>query len=677
MKKRYVNFRILFVVAIMLALGVFFARKLIGLDIATIIISTLIVGAFIAWAVITKDVKKFLISFFAFLVGVGMFLIVDSSFLPKDFVEENYEVSGRVESVYYNNARYQAFVVEDVKLDGLKQNRKVIITMNKTSESIKVGDIIEFSAYISKVDMWELGEYNSYYYKNNIAFCGEVSQTDVSVLDSKPSFTDKFKDKVKNVLYENMTEDNASVAYAAIFGDKSGIDKEVKQSFSNLGVAHLLAISGLHIGFFVALLTGILSLCKLKKKWHVLVILPILIIYCYLCNFSSSVVRATIMATVLMIGRALGKKNDALTSMSFALILILFVRPMMVFDGGTQLSFLSVFSIILLQPTLSKVFRKIKLGKFSELLATTLAVQIGVMPIIIKMFGSFSILTIPANFICIPLFEVAYIALMIFIPFAFISPLGVLLYVPEFLINTICFGVLNLAKVNSLNITSGYLGSIFTIMYIAIMFSLSRFVMSGKLTRALIVCSLVFLTSLLMFTSSAQNQVDTNSIITLKNHDGIYIVADENLNCYVVDCFGEYNNAQEDINLALRQAHLNKIDYIVTFEEQNFNIDYQNKNAEKIYSKTNLVEYLTPLDEPKGMVLTLGDKKIAFLKEIKNDNEKENMKYLIKDCQFDWIVNLSGEETSQELGKQIPISDKGNFTINLNYDKFGKRRCLD
>ena len=68
---RSVKACVLFVVAIMLALGVFFARKLIGLDIATIIISTLIVGAFIAWAVITKDVKKFLISFFAFLVGVG------------------------------------------------------------------------------------------------------------------------------------------------------------------------------------------------------------------------------------------------------------------------------------------------------------------------------------------------------------------------------------------------------------------------------------------------------------------------------------------------------------------------------------------------------------------------------------------------------------------------------
>ena len=123
---------------------------------------------------------------------------------------------------------------------------------------------------------------------------------------------------------QGLSNTNANLAYSSIFGDRSELDEETYDYFKLSGVAHLLAVSGLHVGILVLILNKVFDGLRLKR-WLKLIFLSImLILYSYLCGFTTSVVRASIMAICLVGARTLFKEYDSLSSKGVAGI-ILFV----------------------------------------------------------------------------------------------------------------------------------------------------------------------------------------------------------------------------------------------------------------------------------------------------------------------------------------------------------------
>lgn len=452
--QKIINFRAFLFIFIGAILGVFFVFQTIQKNLLFINIFVAIILGLLIFVLITGfilKVKKFeFLNKFLLCLFIGIFTFfclgtVSYQFFNKNLEDVNScEVSARVENLSESSGSYY-LILENATIKNLENNKSfkvngkisVLIYSDDYAESFKIGDNISFKGTLVSSNIIKKGKFNSYLYKNNIKYSAFISKTDYIKTNGDMHIDEKVKNKVKTILFENLSYSNASIAYASIFGDKTMMQEDAVTIFSNSGTAHLLCVSGLHVGFLVATLYLIFNLLKIKKK-HIFIILSIfLIFYCYLCGFASSVVRASIMSIVLAGSNCFGNyRYDNLNSLGFAGVIILLFKPFMIFDIGFQLSFASCFGIFLLMPVFEKFFKKINFyNKFSQAFCLTLSAQIGTFPIIFHNFESMSFLSVIANIIVVPLFSIVFNLLFIFVLLNLILPLGFLFKVVEIGLN--------------------------------------------------------------------------------------------------------------------------------------------------------------------------------------------------------------------------------------------------
>ena len=394
------------------------------------------------------------------------------------------QVFGRVQSVS-ESSNYTYLVLENVEVfDNSKNefanvngNFALTISVDESVLDINIGDKIKFTSKLEKNNLVEEGSFNSYYYKYDIKYSAFIDSENVVITNGKLNLDEQIREGVKEILFNNLSYDNASISYASIFGDKTLLDDDIYNSFSISGTAHLLCVSGLHVGFLIGLLYLFFKLIKLKKKYIFFVLLALLPFYCYLCGFSPSVVRASIMSLVLCGANAFGNRYDSLTSLSFAGCLILLFNPFYVFDLGFQLSFASCFGIILMMPTFNKFFEKINFAnKFSNAFSITLSASIATFPIILHNFEKLSFLSVCANIIVVPFFSIIFSLLVVFVLLNVILPFGFLFYVVELGLDFILLITKGFGAVSELIfVTNGFNLTYSLIFYLAVIL-ISKFI---------------------------------------------------------------------------------------------------------------------------------------------------------------------------------------------------------
>ena len=272
-----------------------------------------------------------------------------------------------------------------------------------------------------------------------------------------------------SVLDTHLSEDYSELGYTMMFGDKSGLGEDMVKTYQAGGTAHLLAVSGLHVGFVVALLALFLRLFKANDKVKFWVISVIVLLYAFACGFTTSVTRAMIMTIVLLFFKMRLKEYDGLSSLSFAAIIILLFKPFDVYDVGFQLSFAAVLGIILLAKPLERGFSKVFHKRFASALAITLAVFIGTLPIMMK-FDRLSLFSIVANILSIPIASIAFMFMFVFVLLGMISPaLGAFTYIFELLMTVVTaiskvLGAITLSGANSVCVLLFTVALISTIM---------------------------------------------------------------------------------------------------------------------------------------------------------------------------------------------------------------------
>ena len=213
----------------------------------------------------------------------------------------------------------------------------------------------------------------------------------------------------------------ASEIFLAIsVGDKGAVPTEVRGWFSRSGVAHLLAISGLHLAgiaaFFYFLFrwlagrsTYLLLRFTVPKLAALLTIAP-LFVYLVIAGFATPVTRAFIMAALYLISIALGKQKNRLNILSLSALIILLVSPGAVFDPSFQLSFLSVLGILVVNKVVPLSAASLW-DKVSSVALTTVGAGFAALPIVVNTFGVLPILSIPSNLLFIPLVELCIVPL--------------------------------------------------------------------------------------------------------------------------------------------------------------------------------------------------------------------------------------------------------------------------
>lgn len=224
--------------------------------------------------------------------------------------------------------------------------------------------------------------------------------------------------------------DDFAVLSALTVGYKEGLSEEIRESFSVSGSSHILALSGLHIGFLYALLWFCLR--WLPGRWRAMAVLRTLLIIAFLWGFafftglSASVVRSVFMFSLFALSGLNRRKNFSLNTLSAVAFFMLLCRPVWLFDVGFQLSFCAVTAILLLQPRIYRWFPGVhsRIGHYlCSLMSVSIAAQIGTAPLVLLYFSRFSTHFLLTNLLVIPLVSFIMYATVIMLLFTPYFPL--------------------------------------------------------------------------------------------------------------------------------------------------------------------------------------------------------------------------------------------------------------
>ncbi|RCX22720.1 competence protein ComEC [Fontibacillus phaseoli] len=225
-----------------------------------------------------------------------------------------------------------------------------------------------------------------------------------------------------------------------IIGLADDLEPEKYAQFTNLGLTHILAISGSHVAINVGLLFGLLRLCRITRETAIWIVLGFVPVYVLLTGFSPSVIRSGIMTMLGLYLLRRGLLKDGLNVLSAAALLMLLWDPYYLLNVSFQLSFVVTAGLIVFVPLLSPYFRWLP-ERLRGAAAITVAAQLVSFPVTIYYFNQFSLLSLVANMVIVPL--VSLIALPVGTAALLASgvwlPLGQWIAYPVRLLNSLTF----------------------------------------------------------------------------------------------------------------------------------------------------------------------------------------------------------------------------------------------
>ena len=290
-------------------------------------------------------------------------------------------------------------------------------------------------------------------------------------------YIDRSRIKFRNFVLAGFPSPESAILNAITVGDKAGILQKTRTEFSKAGMAHILAISGLHVGA-VAIAFFFIIKWLLKRSEYILLrfqvprlaagmtILPIFL-YTAVAGFSTSAVRAFIMISLYLLSIVIGKEEYRVNTLSAAALIILLWHPWSLFEISFQLSFAAVCGILIAHKFYPFRFNTFK-DKFYSLLKTTVAASLVTFPLVANSFGILPLVSMPANLILIPLIEfiIVPISLLSFIGYL-VSPGigGFLISANIFFIEMLTFGVESVLKIPYSSLTIPPMNTVSWVMF--------------------------------------------------------------------------------------------------------------------------------------------------------------------------------------------------------------------
>ena len=267
------------------------------------------------------------------------------------------------------------------------------------------------------------GQFNAPFYYQILRISFRLNQAEIQIK------SDRFY-KIAEGLYQLrrkagskvdalLPEQEASVMKTMLLGEKGILDEEIKGLYQRNGIAHILAISGLHISMIGMGLYQLLRRAGLKIKLSAILASMIIVLYGMMTGFAVSAIRAIAMFLLQMLAQILGRTYDRITALAVAAVLVLVEQPLYLFHSGFQFSFLCVLGISLILPVLGNVRKGKKLFEGVALMAVTLPVYLGV-------FYQIPVYSMFLNFIVLPMMSILMGAGIVMILAAFLcTPLAI------------------------------------------------------------------------------------------------------------------------------------------------------------------------------------------------------------------------------------------------------------
>lgn len=302
---------------------------------------------------------------------------------------------------------------EDKCVQAQTQGHTTLLFLKK-AHKLKPGDRIRLRAQVVEAD----GSRELYYQAQGISLVAfENSSLQITPCESIPIryLPAHWAHLVRQRIISLYPSDTEGFMQALLMGDRDGIDPNLQKQMSITGLSHVFSVSGMH----VSLLVGFFMLLIRRKRLAALCSMAAMLIFAAMLGFSPSVTRSVIMNCVLLMAPILHRENDPLTSLSFALLVLLLPNPWAIANLSLQLSFLAMAGIFLFA---SKIhIHIVKCFHFSEGtiahtilhtialgIATSLSASVFTTPLLAVTFGSVSLIAPISNLLLLQLVSLLF-----------------------------------------------------------------------------------------------------------------------------------------------------------------------------------------------------------------------------------------------------------------------------
>ena len=477
-KDKLFNFRPLVFAAVSLIFGILFAYYYLlkGESARWLVLCLPVVGVPLFVCAKKERARRaftLLILALFFMFGFISFRYQTYAYTDCKYFHGEYTVTGTVLSKTHSSGGYR-LVLEDVYIDGERVEGRLDAYLPSTfNKETGIADIVVITGNVTTRTEF----FGNYGFRAN-AIADEVryslNGSDFAIGGKSKNVFLLVRHRIERVLYAGMDETSAAVTLAMLTGDGSGIDNGLLSNMRQGGIAHIFAVSGLHVGALYAFCLLLFAKTKLQecsKPLRFTILALILLFYAALCGFSSSIVRATILCLTGYFMKQLGSSSDPLSTLSLAALLILIYAPVSLFEVGFQLSFLACLGIFLfarrigqvcdkaykrvrkryprsltkaqeeilargdtLPPSVEELFFR---GIFS-VFATSVAAFVATAPISYTAFGYLSGWSLILNLFLVPLISAVFALLLVVVAVACVLPISLapyLLYIPALVWN--------------------------------------------------------------------------------------------------------------------------------------------------------------------------------------------------------------------------------------------------
>lgn len=383
---------------------------------AIIVIRKIIIKAY-------EDMGAFVVFFFTLITG---FMLMSNEITTRnhiyDLKENTVIVQGKIYKIE-NTAFGTNIYLKGVEVENGEKSVSVkrIFVNTEKIPNVKIGNIIKVRGKLRQFEeAANKGNFDSRKYYLSLGFYGKIEAGTIEVINSDYSGIRQGLYELRMEIIERLEKlcsDNNGIFSiinnkngiigAIILGDKTDLDSDIKELYSVSGIAHILAISGLHISFI-----GMAIYRLLRRRFRFLfsaaVSIPVVLSFGIMSGFGISTIRAIIMFILKIIGEVLGRKYDAITAISLAGLVLLVQNPFVVCNSGFQMSFGAIIAIVLILPIVEEILNRD--NKIIKVISANFTISLVMNPILAWNYYELPTFSFLLNIVVVPLMSVVIVS---------------------------------------------------------------------------------------------------------------------------------------------------------------------------------------------------------------------------------------------------------------------------
>lgn len=374
------------------------------------------------------------IALISFSLGMARMHSVESAPLHlSEYVSEKVSLTARIVREPEVRETMLNLYVEP-EIEGGTARELILVSVDRfvyESNDISYGDVVRIHGELTKPKSFETNggrtfDYVGYLKARNVSYTIQRGTLEVLEQEEKTTMGYLFRGKkqFQEVIENSIPEPYAGLGEGVLLGVKRALGKDLEETFRRTGIIHIVVLSGYNIMIVVESIMLVLSFFFFPRT-RMIIGIGVIILFALLVGLSSTVVRAALMAALLIVARTTGRTYAVLRALTLAGVGMLILNPyLLVHDPGFQLSFLATLGLILLAPHIEAHLTRIPsmLG-IRGFLTATLATQIFVLPLLLYQMGLFSVVSVFVNVLVLPMVPVAMLFTFLTGVFGFVFPL--------------------------------------------------------------------------------------------------------------------------------------------------------------------------------------------------------------------------------------------------------------